>query len=268
MGDCGNLLFAVRGLRKRFGNQVVLDGVDLEVPSNCVTTIVGRSGTGKSVLLKCLVGLIKPDAGDFELHGAAQDLQTAGQNGVHKRGLPRVSFMFQSNALFDSLNVVDNISLPLLEGTSMSRTAVRRRVLTILDKLELKPAGRKFPGELSGGMQKRVALARALVTDPSVVLFDEPTTGLDPERRNAVFAMIAHYRKEFGFTAILVSHDIPEVFYISDHVAWLDQGRIRFFGKPEEMRKSDDDDLRQFLQCRQSLHEADDPSELFATAHE
>jgi phospholipid/cholesterol/gamma-HCH transport system ATP-binding protein len=140
--------------------------------------------------------------------------------------------MFQNNALFDSLTAFENVALPLREAVGLSAAEVAARVNELLEQLDLAEAGSRYPAELSGGMQKRVALARALVTKPEVVLFDEPTTGLDPERKFGVFDMIADYRERFGFTALLVSHDIPEVFEISDKVAWLDDGKIRFFGDP------------------------------------
>ncbi|MFP4167030.1 MAG: ABC transporter ATP-binding protein [Opitutales bacterium] len=222
----------IRRLKKRFGTNKVLDGVDLDVERGKVTTIVGKSGIGKSVLLKCMVGLLKPDSGTIELDG--QPLEKNPHKSKANDGV-LFSYMFQNNALFDSLTAFENVALPLRERTKLRRSEVRDRVNSVLKKLDLSESADHHPGELSGGMKKRVALARALVTDPEVVLFDEPTTGLDPQRKFHVFKMIADYRERFGFTALLVSHDVPEVFEISDRLAWLDGGRIRFFGKPSEL---------------------------------
>lgn len=222
----------IRGLKKHFGDKKVLDGIDLEVGEASVTTVIGKSGIGKSVLLKCIAGLLRPDGGQIELNG-----RPIGRRDLHPTGEGSLvfSYMFQNNALFDSLTAYENIALPLREATSLTASEIRERVEAMLEQVELTEAASRFPGELSGGMKKRVALARAMITKPQIVLFDEPTTGLDPERKFAVFEMIADYRKRFGFTALLVSHDIPEVFEISDRVAWLDDGQIRFFGPPAEL---------------------------------
>jgi phospholipid/cholesterol/gamma-HCH transport system ATP-binding protein len=150
--------------------------------------------------------------------------------------------MFQNNALFDSLTAFENVALPLREASKLNKAEIQERVDKMLAHLELSDSADRYPGELSGGMKKRVALARALITKPQVVLFDEPTTGLDPERK-----FIADYRTRFGFTALLVSHDIPEVFEISDRVAWLDEGQIKFFGKPEELNTVAQSALSGFL---------------------
>jgi phospholipid/cholesterol/gamma-HCH transport system ATP-binding protein len=219
----------IRGLKKHFGTKRVLDGIDLDIARASVTTIIGKSGIGKSVFLKCIANLIAPDGGEILLDGVAM--------GSNRRGADQTegfsfSYMFQNNALFDSLTAFENVALPLREAVGLSAAEVAARVNELLEQLDLAEAGSRYPAELSGGMQKRVALARALVTKPEVVLFDEPTTGLDPERKFGVFDMIADYRERFGFTALLVSHDIPEVFEISDKVAWLDDGKIRFFGDP------------------------------------
>ncbi|MEO0509140.1 MAG: ATP-binding cassette domain-containing protein [Verrucomicrobiota bacterium] len=232
----------IRGLKKHFGENRVLDGIDLDVAEASVTTIIGKSGIGKSVLLKCIANLLEPDTGQIELNGRPIDYSN--QAGA---GVPVFSYMFQNNALFDSLTAYDNIALPLNEATRLKPTETREKVEAMLEQLELSDAANRYPGELSGGMKKRVALGRALVTNPQIVLFDEPTTGLDPERKFGVFEMIADYRQRFGFTALLVSHDIPEVFEISDRVAWLDEGRIKFFGAPEVLDTEAESALAGFL---------------------
>jgi len=233
----------ISGLKKHFGAKRVLDGIDLRVARSAVTTIIGKSGIGKSVLLKCIAGLIAPDSGEIALDG---------QPIIHGRGQKaakrlRFSYMFQNNALFDSMTAAENVALPLLEATDRSQAEIWQRVAEMLDSLELADSAQRYPGELSGGMKKRVALARALITDPQIVLFDEPTTGLDPERKFGVFEMIADYRERFDFTALLVSHDVPEVFEISDSVAWLDSGVIKFFGKPCEIKDDYNSALADFL---------------------
>lgn len=233
----------ISNLKKHFGDKRVLDGIDLEVARASVTTIIGKSGIGKSVLLKCIANLIAPDSGNIELNG--QKITPDSQSG--KTRTVRFSYMFQNNALFDSMTAAENVALPLVEASGLGRSEIGERVAEMLAHLELADSAQRYPGELSGGMKKRVALARALITKPQVVLFDEPTTGLDPERKFGVFEMIADYRERFDFTALLVSHDIPEVFEISDYVAWLDSGVIRFFGKPEALATTADSALAEFL---------------------
>lgn len=237
-----NSLLEVRGLRKCFGTTKVLDGIDLDIFQGQVTTIVGKSGMGKSVLLKCLAGILQSDAGEIQHDGK---LFEPGRQ-MRSRSL-RFSYMFQNNALFDSLTAFENVSLPLLESGEMKAAEVREKVESLLTQLDLADSLYRYPSELSGGMQKRVAFARALVTDPELVLFDEPTTGLDPERKFGIFDLISEYRERFGFTALLVSHDIPEVFQISDQVAWLDSGQLRFIGTPEELDANSDPSVVEFL---------------------
>ena len=204
----------IKGLSKAFGSQVVLDAIDLEIPLGEHITLIGRSGIGKSVFLKCIAGLLPADSGTISL-----------DNGDP---VPHCSYLFQQNALFDSMTVFDNVALPVRELEPVSRKELEVRVTEMLEKLDLVGAAKKYPAEISGGMQKRVALARGLITQPEIILFDEPTTGLDPERKYSVFNMIRQYRQQFGFTVIMVSHDVPEVFEISDHVAWLDKGKIAY----------------------------------------
>lgn len=234
----------IRGLKKHFGKNHVLDGIDLDVAEASVTTIIGKSGIGKSVLLKCIANLLPSDGGTIELDGKAISRSRRAANS--EAGVS-FSYMFQNNALFDSLSAFENIALPLREATKLKKAEIKDRVDEMLVHLELGDSAERFPGELSGGMKKRVALGRALITKPQVVLFDEPTTGLDPERKFSVFEMIADYRERFGFTALLVSHDIPEVFEISDRVAWLDEGMIKFFGKPDELDSDAQSALSGFL---------------------
>jgi phospholipid/cholesterol/gamma-HCH transport system ATP-binding protein len=249
----------IRGLKKHFGDNRVLDGIDLDVEAASVTTIIGKSGIGKSVFLKCIANLLEPDAGSIELDG--QGISKSRRRANSDEGVS-FSYMFQNNALFDSLTAFENVALPLREASKLNKVEIQERVDEMLAHLELSDSADRYPGELSGGMKKRVALGRALITKPQVVLFDEPTTGLDPERKFSVFEMIADYRERFGFTALLVSHDIPEVFEISDRVAWLDEGRIKFFGKPEALNTDAQSALSSFLskanygRMSSPLHEA------------
>jgi len=223
-------LIEFKDVTKRFGEKTVLDRVNLRVYEGEITTVVGLSGGGKSVLLKHIIGLIKPDEGTILFRGEPLGNRRAG-----KASAAQMSYMFQGNALFDSMTVYENIALPLREKTNLRKVEIERRVSTRMEQMELGDAADKYPSELSGGMQKRVALARALVTEPRIVLFDEPTSGQDPVRKNAILSMIAQYQRKFGFTAVLVSHEIPDVFFISDRILALYHGSIAFQGSPEEL---------------------------------
>lgn len=232
-------------VHKAFGDHVVLNGVDLEIQRGQITTIIGKSGGGKSVLLKHVIGLMWPDRGRILIEGN----DFARLKKKDKRLLKRkFSYMFQGNALFDFMTVYENIALPLTEWGEMPLESIKSRIFEKLEQLDL-DAGivDEYPSQLSGGMRKRVALARALVTEPEIVLFDEPTTGLDPIRKNAVHNMISDYQKRFGFTGVVISHEIPDVFYFSQHIAMLHEGRILFSGLPEELNKISDPIVHQFI---------------------
>lgn len=224
-------LLHVEGLHKRFGDHIVLGGVELDVLRGSVFTVLGPSGAGKSVFLKCLANVLQPDAGRICFDGRPLGLNDPAARSEFRR---RCSFLFQSNALFDSLTVLENVALPLEQTTDLTKHEIRERSLEALRQLEMDGHRGRYPGQLSGGMQKRLALARAIVTRPELVFFDEPTAGLDPLRRNAVFTMIAQYQRQFGFTALIVTHDVAEAMIASDRVALLDQGRICFEGTPAE----------------------------------
>ncbi len=236
-------MIQMRDVRKSFDGQVVLDGVDLDIVEGKVTTVIGRSGIGKSVLLKHLIGLLEPDGGDILYRGQRLREMSRAERRAMKT---RLSYMFQHMALFDAMTVFENIALPLEEKTILSRNEIRSRVRICVDQMELGDILTKFPSQISGGMQKR-ALARALVTEPDIILFDEPVSGLDPIRKNAVHDMITHYQRDIGFTAVIVSHDIPGVFEISQSVAMLEDGRIVFQGAPEEIQQSANSVVQHFL---------------------
>ena len=229
-------LIEFRNVSKRFGSLVVLDRINLKIYEGEVTTIIGLSGAGKSVLLRHIIGLLKPDEGEIYFRGKAL-------SGMKQRELDQsfatMSYMFQGNALFDSMSVFENVALPLKETTDLKKSEIEQRVMMRIDQMELGEAANSFPSELSGGMQKRVALARALVTNPQIVLFDEPTSGQDPVRKNAILSMIAEYQHKFNFTAVLVSHAIPDVYFISNRILAIFERSIVFQGTPEEFENFD-----------------------------
>ena len=229
-------LIEFQDVTKRFGSRTILERVNLQIYEGQVTTIIGLSGAGKSLLLKQMIGLMKPDEGTILFRGEPL-------GGMKKTEIAtsfaQMSYMFQDNALFDSMTVYENIALPLQETTNLNRAEIDRRVMARIEQTELGDSVNKFPSELSGGMQKRVALARALITDPQIVLFDEPTSGQDPVRKNAILSMIAQYQRKFGFTAILVSHEIPDVYFISNRILALYERKIVFQGTPEELENFD-----------------------------
>ena len=243
-------LLQVEGLHKSFGGRPVLRGVDLSVPRGGVFTVLGPSGAGKSVFLKCLANVIQPDSGSISFDGRPLRPHDMG---AQKAFRLRCSFLFQSNALFDSLTALENVALPLEQTTDLSAKQVMDRCLEALRQLEIEDCVSRYPGQLSGGMQKRLALARAIVTRPELVLFDEPTAGLDPIRRNSVFEMIAKYQRHFNFTALVVTHDVVEALIASDRVALLHEGRICFEGPPAEFSASTQAVVRGFRDSGQAL---------------
>jgi phospholipid/cholesterol/gamma-HCH transport system ATP-binding protein len=234
--DMDHPLIEFKDVTKRFGSRTILDHVNLQIYAGQVTTIIGLSGSGKSVLLKHIIGLLQPDEGTILFQGEPMHKMKKSER-LAKQA--QISYMFQDNALFDSLTVYENIALPLRETTHLGKAEIDRRVMARIEQTELKDAAHKYPSEMSGGMQKRAALARALVTDPRIVLFDEPTSGQDPVRKNAILSMIAQYQRKFGFTAILVSHEIPDVYFISNRILALYDRAIVFQGSPEELEAFD-----------------------------
>lgn len=229
------VLLEVRDLWKGFGGHTVLAGVGFTVRRGSIFAVLGPSGAGKSVLLKCIANIERPDAGTIIFDGHTLDFRRrASRLAFHHR----CSFLFQGNALFDSLTALQNVALPLEQTTSLPRREIHRRAMEALEQLELQEHAGHYPAMLSGGMQKRLALARAIVTQPEMVFFDEPTAGLDPLRRNAVFGMIAKYQALFGFTALIVTHDIVEALAVSNTVAMLYRREICFCGTPKEFGAS------------------------------
>jgi phospholipid/cholesterol/gamma-HCH transport system ATP-binding protein len=237
-------ILEVHSLRKHFGEHLVLDSVNLLVPRGSIVSVLGKSGVGKSVLLKCLAGLLTPDAGEVRFENGLL-------NGVRRC----CSYLFQANALFDSMTALENVALPLEQTSRLGRREIAHAARDALKNLGLEKFADHFPAQLSGGMQKRLALARALVMRPELVLFDEPTAGLDPLARNAVFGMIAQYRQQFDFTAVVVTHDVPEALSASDRVALLEDGRICFEGTPAEFVSSSDCIVRSWQQYSRGPHQ-------------
>lgn len=246
----GEILVEFKNVTKSFGSLTVLNSVNLEIKRGEITTIIGKSGMGKTVLLKHIIGLIEPDSGEIFFEN--RNILTLCRKESSKLK-NQIGYLFQNVALFDSMNIYDNVALPLRENTRFSETEIRMKVMDKLEKLEVAQILKKYPAEISGGMKKRVGLARALVMDPSIVLFDEPTTGLDPIRKNAVHSMISHMQKKFGFTGIMVSHEIPDVFYISQKIAMLDNGEIIADCTPEEISKVNNPVVQKFIRGVENL---------------
>ncbi len=231
-------------LHKSFGRQQVLKGINLTIPHGQITAIIGQSGSGKSVLIKHLIGLIRPDSGQALVDGT-DVVQLRGK--ALDRVREKFGVLFQGGALFDSMTLFDNVAFPLREKTRLAEAEIAERAMQRLEAVGLADMGHKYPAELSGGMKKRAALARALVQDPAIMLFDEPTTGLDPILVNAIHRLILDTHKHFGFTAIVVSHDIPEIFDIAQTVALLHDGVIVECGSPEAIMASANPVVRQFI---------------------
>lgn len=238
----------VRNLNKTFGPQHVLRGVDLDVERGKINIIIGGSGQGKTVLMKHLMGLLKPDDGHIWVDGV--DMVTL--NDVEMATMRRkFGMVFQYAALFDSMNVVENIAFPLIERYRLPHDEIMGRVRELLQKLDLANVSgieEKFPAELSGGQRKRVGLARALIDRPEIILYDEPTTGLDPIATKNVDEMIKQAAEQFGVTSVVISHDMASTFRIADRVAMLSQGKIVVNGTPSEVMASDYPELREFIE--------------------
>lgn len=229
---------------KRFGKQVVLNDLDLDIEDHKTTVIIGRSGGGKSVLLKNIIGLLKPDSGEILVNGTdITKLNDKELNDIRRK----FGMLFQEGALFDSMNVYENVAFPLREHTKLSEKEIRDIVSDRLRAVGLSGIEAKMPSELSGGMRKRVALARAIALNPEIVLFDEPTTGLDPVLSEAINQLILSTQKEFNLTCIVISHDLESIFKIAHRIAFLYEGKILEYGTPEEIRQSENPVLKQFL---------------------
>jgi len=239
-------MIKVVDLHKTFRGQTVLKGINLELETGKVTTIIGGSGSGKTVLLKHLNALLRPDRGKVLVDG--EDITRLGDRDLNEIRR-KFGVLFQGAALLDSMTLYDNVAFPLREKSRLTESEIQKRVEERLAQVGLAGMGYKYPAEVSGGMKKRAGLARALAMEPEIVLFDEPTTGLDPVLGKSIHELIRKMHATFGFTGVIVSHDIPEVFKISDRVAMLANGVIVEAGATEEFLGSKNPVVRQFLQA-------------------
>ena len=241
------LLIEVKELRKSFGPQQILKGIDLQIPQGSVCVILGGSGMGKSVLLKHLAGLLKPDSGQIMVDGEDLVPMKDKQLQSYRRKIGKV---FQEGALFDSMNIFDNVACPLREHLQLTNDELRETVAYTLKLFSLNPSevGHKFPSELSGGMRKRVALARAVALDPKLLLYDEPTTGLDPITTDQVDQLILHAKAELGVTSVVISHDIASAFHIADQLLFIYKGEIVVRGGREDILNCEHPYVHQFLE--------------------
>ena len=242
-------MIAVRDLKKRIGTQEILRGVDIDVASGETLVIIGRSGGGKSVLLKSLVGLMQPNEGEIWIDG--QSIV-----GLSERRLApvrrKVGILFQGGALFDSMTVEENIAFPLREAGERDQRVIERQISEMLEVIELEGQQKKMPVNLSGGMKKRVGLARAIINRPSCILYDEPTAGLDPVVSDSINRLIRRLQERYRVTSVIVTHDMKSAFDVGDHIAYLHEGRIYFYGTPAEIQASPDALIQDFLLGRAS----------------
>ena len=237
-------MIAVRSLVKRIGAQEILCGVDLDVACGETLAIIGRSGGGKSVLLKHLIGLMQPDAGEIWIEGRNIIGMTEWQLATIRQ---KVGILFQGSALFDSMTVEENIAFPLREAGERDLKVLRTKVHEMLEVMELQGEEKKMPVNLSGGMKKRVGLARSIIRQPSCILYDEPTSGLDPVVSDSINRLIRRLQKRFGVTSIVVTHDMKNAFHVADRVAYLHEGRIYFHGTLRELEQTDNAVIQDFL---------------------
>ncbi len=237
-------MIRIQRLHKSFNGLEVLRGVDLEIPSGSIAVILGRSGSGKSVLMRNIIGLTRPDSGKVIVDGTNLTALGAPELNRFRR---KFGMLFQSAALFDSLTVADNIAFPLREHTDKSEDEIQQTVNELLSTIELRGANDKYPSELSGGMRKRVGLARAIALEPEIILYDEPTTGLDPLTSESINELIVTMQRKFQVTSVIISHDIESTFRVADQVAMLHEGRIIEHASPQEFKKSRHEIVQQFI---------------------
>jgi phospholipid/cholesterol/gamma-HCH transport system ATP-binding protein len=245
---------SLRHVTKSFrgGRDQILKGVNIDFPRGKLTYILGSSGAGKSVTLKHILGLIQPDSGTVEVAG--RDLsKLSNRQLVEHRQL--FGMLFQNSALFDDITVFENVAFPLREHTSLPETQIEEKVVAALKSLGMQGGYDKFPNELSGGMRKRVGLARAIIREPQILLYDEPTTGLDPVTRTTVDELIEELKSRLHLTSLVISHDIPSALLLADRIAFLHQGQIVFWGEPDEFRRAEHPAIRAFLDAElRTLH--------------
>jgi phospholipid/cholesterol/gamma-HCH transport system ATP-binding protein len=243
----GDAIIGIRGLRKSFGRNRVLDSLDLDIARGETIVIIGRSGCGKSVLLKHITGLVKPDAGEILFEG--EDMTRFDRKKLFQMRM-HFGMLFQSSALFDSMTVGENVALPLQKHSGMGDDEIARVVGEKLELVGLTGVQNQYPAEMSGGMKKRIGLARAVAMNPKVVLYDEPTTGLDPIMADVINELIRTLQRELRITSVVVTHDIKSAYHVGDRIAMLHEGRIIFSGTPDDVRRTDNPVLRQFVEGR------------------
>jgi phospholipid/cholesterol/gamma-HCH transport system ATP-binding protein len=237
-------MIEIINIRKSFGGQNVLKGLSMRIAKGELAAVIGGSGSGKSVFLKHLIGILRPDEGTILVEGVDITKARGRQLDAVRENF---GVVFQEGALFDSLSVFDNIAFPLREKTKLREDAVEKKVITALEDVGLKGIEMKYPAEISGGMKRRVALARALITEPKIVLFDEPTTGLDPVISSSIHRLIISTHKKYGFAGVIISHEIPEIFEVADKVGMLYNGILIEYGTPEEIQRSLNPFVKQFI---------------------
>ncbi len=231
-------------VRKKFGGQEVLKGIHLSIYEGKTTVIVGESGKGKSLILKHILGLIKPDSGKVLVFGKDMNIMSAKEL---KRIRSHFGVLFQNAALFDSMTVFDNVALPLRERTDFTEKEIEKIVNEKLALMDIEGSNEKYPAQLSGGMRKRVGLARALVLNPKIVFFDEPTTGLDVAKSNEIYRVFYRTQTKLSYTAVIVSHDVPKIFKLADFVALIHEGIIQDCLSPEDFQTSENPVIREFV---------------------
>jgi phospholipid/cholesterol/gamma-HCH transport system ATP-binding protein len=242
----------LKGIHKSFGRQHVLRGITLDFATGRTTVVLGPSGCGKSVMLKHIVCLLRPDIGAVYYDGHRIDqLRESRLADIRQQ----FGFLFQMGALFDSMAVRENVAFPLTEHTELSAAQVEQRVQRVLQMVGLEDINHKMPADLSGGQRKRIALARAIVLEPKVILYDEPTTGLDPIRSDVINELILKLQRELRVTSIVVTHDLASAFKVADHMVMMHEGRILFHGTPDELKASDNDVVQRFLRGEASEEE-------------
>ncbi len=259
-GETNDAMIRVSGVEKRLADKWVLKGVDLSIPAGETHVIIGRSGEGKSVLLKHLCGLFQPDSGKIWIDG--EEIASLSEKELY-RVRAKIGMLFQGAALFDSLNVKENVGFALYEHQKLSEEEIESRVLRNLQMVKLGNVMDKMPSELSGGMRKRVGLARAITQDPLIILYDEPTTGLDPVTSDAINDLIIQMAEQLKVTSVVVTHDLASAFKIGSRFSMLHGGKVIYTGTPDEVRKTDNTYIRQFIEGKAAgpLTETSDDTE-------
>jgi phospholipid/cholesterol/gamma-HCH transport system ATP-binding protein len=239
-------LIKFSGVKKSFGKLHVFESLDLEVKRGEVLVVLGESGSGKSVLLKMLIGLVRPDAGEILFDGTnLTELDEEGFEAVRRR----IAMLFQGNALFDSMTILDNVAYPLREHSDMEEDEIKKTVTEKLGLVGLEDIENKLPSQLSGGMRKRVALARAIACNPEVLLYDEPTTGLDPPNTRRISELIRKLNEQLNVTSLVITHDMASAYFVADRVALLNDGRISAVMTRDEMVSSDREEIKEFVEA-------------------